>query len=269
MDPIIFSVTIIGQDRRNWNFSVHPKTYCCTSTSNHKSHSPYLLFSKSYLFIPFACDFCVVTRVLWLQFFVYLSTFYSIHFCGILTCPLLHHRCSMDNGDDVSSTSTNDNRTSSNEQSVDVSFGHTTNDGHFQKIFWTSTVWEFFNKKRVGANVRYRCNVPMCKHSFSTRSSATTVRGHLKNHDYFANDNQTFLTTTCFLTDERMKPKEERQTKFFSAQCPYIADAGLAFSTADNGYIKKMIECAIRIFLYHHYKAWQQKWTNCTTCMRS
>lgn len=56
-------------------------------------------------------------------------------------------------------------------------------------------------------------------------------------------DNQTFLMTTGFFTDEWTKPKEWRQAVSVLALCLWPADACLLFSTVDNDYFRKIIKC--------------------------
>lgn len=179
---ITFAVTAIGRNCRIRNGLAHPKTFCFSSIGNHKSHSPYLLCSKPYNVILSARLVFVATRVLWLQFYVYLSTFYAVLLSWIAIYRPIHQRYSMDNGDDVNSTSTNGNRAPSKELFVNASLSDTTNDGYIRMRLQTSAVWNFFNKKRVGANVRWHWKVPMFQRSFSACSLTTSLRGHL-NHN--------------------------------------------------------------------------------------
>ena len=79
----------------------------------------------------------------------------------------------------------------------------------------TSSVWDYFSQQQIGETVRYSCSVHNCKRHFSVRSSTSTLRGHLKDHGYFVDENQTRLTVTGSLCDKRPKPMEQRQHDFF------------------------------------------------------
>lgn len=93
--------------------------------------------------------------------------------------------------------------------------------------------------------VRYACSVSNCRRHFSTRSSTSTVKGHLKDHG-FLNDGQARLMKICSLDREPVKLPEQRQKDFFKSLCAWIIDSRMKFSTVDNSFFKDMIGCADR-----------------------
>lgn len=104
-----------------------------------------------------------------------------------------------------------------------------------------SSLWEYCSHKECNGVMCYALSVHNCRRHFSARSSTSTVKAHLSNHGFFAQDEQLTLKADGRLVMEPVKPILQRQTEFFTTLCSWIAEAGFPFATVENYFFKEMI----------------------------